>query len=218
MSFGGAPAGPAGTGKTETTKDLGRAYGKYVVVFSQLPFQQPSHSKLWKLRSEVVRSFAFLCMRVSCVDCSDQMHTADTAKIYKGLCQSGSWGCFDEFNRIDLEVLSVVAQQVQAVLGAVRARAETFVFPGDDTGEVTLDDRCGFFITMNPGYAGRQELPENLKALFRSCAMMIPDREIIIKVKLASVGYMDFAVLAKKFRVLYNCQSHNKHQRTRTCI
>lgn len=84
--------------------------------------------------------------------------------IYKGLAQTGAWGCFDEFNRISVEVLSVVAVQVKMVLDGIKNRKKKFLFFGE---ELDLVNTVGMFITMNPGYAGRTELPENLKTLFR---------------------------------------------------
>uniref|UniRef100_A0A667HHJ3 Dynein axonemal heavy chain 17 n=1 Tax=Lynx canadensis TaxID=61383 RepID=A0A667HHJ3_LYNCA len=166
LIMGGAPAGPAGTGKTETTKDLGRALGTMVYVFN----------------------------------CSEQMDYKSCGNIYKGLAQTGAWGCFDEFNRISVEVLSVIAVQVKCVQDAIRAKKKTFNFLGE---MISLIPTVGLFITMNPGYAGRTELPENLKALFRPCAMVVPDFELICEIMLVAEGFLDARLLARKFITLY---------------
>lgn len=166
LKMGCAPAGPAGTGKTETTKDLASAVGKAVYVFN----------------------------------CSDQMDYRGMGGIFKGLASSGSWGCFDEFNRLLPEVLSVCAVQFKAVTDAIKYGRERFQLQED---EITCDPTCGAFITMNPGYLGRAELPEGLKALFRPITVVVPDLQLICENMLMAEGFVEAKVLAVKFTVLY---------------
>lgn len=64
--------------------------------------------------------------------------------------------------------------------------------------EINLKSTCGIFITMNPGYAGRTELPDNLKSMFRPISMMVPDSGIIAENILFSDGFQNTKVLAKK--------------------
>jgi len=189
LSMGTAPAGPAGTGKTETTKDLSAQLGKSIYVFN----------------------------------CGPEMDYRTMGDIFKGLAASGSWGCFDEFNRLVPSVLSVCSVQYKCVCDSQRKKAnlpgrgleyidqdgvkhaavEGWTFVAADGVTMPLEEGTSGFITMNPGYIGRAELPESLKVLFRPITVVVPDRQLIMENMLMAEGFTEAKVLAKKFASLY---------------
>lgn len=131
--------------------------------------------------------------------CDDTFDFQAMGRIFLGICRVGAWGCFDEFNRLEERILSAVSQQVQNIQIGLRKAIEE----GDASVELagrqfSVNPDTGIFITMNPGYAGRSYLPDNLKKLFRSVAMSKPDKELIAEVMLYSQGFKHAKQLSKQ--------------------
>jgi len=132
--------------------------------------------------------------------CDESFDLAAMGRIFVGLCQCGAWGCFDEFNRLEERILSAVSQQIQVIQEGLKAKAPSIDLAGK---QVTLNPKMGIFVTMNPGYAGRSNLPDNLKQLFRGMAMMKPDRNLIAQVTLYSQGFRTAEFLSSKVVLLF---------------
>ncbi|EJT78073.1 dynein heavy chain [Gaeumannomyces tritici R3-111a-1] len=151
-------------------------------------------------KTESVKALGVQLGRFTLVFCCDDTFDFQAmGRIFLGICQVGAWGCFDEFNRLEERILSAVSQQIQNIQLGLKQGVE------DEKAQIELIGRqlhvnanTGIFITMNPGYAGRSNLPDNLKKLFRSVAMSKPDKELIAEVMLYSQGFNQAKQLSKQ--------------------
>ncbi len=187
--LGGAPFGPAGTGE----------FGHYDCCARWM---------LTKLigKTESVKALGVQLGRFVLVFCCDETFDLQAmGRIFVGLCQVGAWGCFDEFNRLEERILSAVSQEVQSIQQGLALLVKNPNTEIELVGKnVKLNQNMGIFITTNPNYAGRSQLPPNLTKLFRPMAMTRPDRELIAQVMLFSQGFRTAESLASKIVPFFN--------------
>jgi dynein heavy chain 1 len=163
-------------------------------------------------KTETVKALGYNLGRIVFVFCCDESFDVESvSRILLGISQIGAFACFDEFNRLDENILSGIATQIEKIQNGLFEESEIAI-----SGKKSLVHAdTGIFITNNPNYEGRSMLPDNLKSKFLTYRMMVPDSEIITRVLLSTQGFIESARLAsimveffKNMELLCSKQKH----------
>ncbi|KAI3646052.1 hypothetical protein MP228_008980 [Amoeboaphelidium protococcarum] len=157
-------------------------------------------------KTETVKALGYdLGLPVVVFCCDDSFDYKSMSRILSGLCQVGAWGCFDEFNRLDEHILSSLSHQIQNIQEALLSSSSQVKIAQKS---ISIQKNTGIFVTMNPAYIGRNQLPDNLRRLFRPMALTKPDVVQIVEILLFSQGIVsDGHTLARKLVSLFSvCQ------------
>lgn len=147
--------------------------------------------------------------------CDETFETHSVGRILIGLSKLGWWGCFDEFNRLPEAMLSSLSTQIDKIEGAlghngVESKSITLL-----NQNIKVNKNTGIFITGNPNYVGRTELPDNLKSKYRIFNVDRPDSLLIAECILLSQGFHNAKKLSsqvvKLFQIFGEKCSSQKH-------
>ncbi|XP_015793625.1 cytoplasmic dynein 2 heavy chain 1-like [Tetranychus urticae] len=172
-------------------------------------------------KTETVKALGHqLGRQVLVFNCDEAIDVKAMTRILIGLIKCGSWGCFDEFNRLQIEVLSSLSTLIHSIQVGFKSTSDLIHLNGPNQCEVKFNRNSGIFVTLNPAgkqYKGRNELPDNLKALFLPVAMTVPDSALIARVLLLSEGFSlsESEPLGQKVTAWFNLakdsMSYQKH-------
>lgn len=133
--------------------------------------------------------------------CDERFEFQSMGRILLGICKVGCWGCFDEFNRLESKILSATSSLIESIGFGRKNCSELIDLNGTS---LRVHPETGVFVTMNPDYVGRHELPENLKRHFQAFSMDKPDSVQIAEDLLTSHGFVDSKKLANSLVHFFN--------------
>lgn len=164
-------------------------------------------------KTETIKSLSQnLGKMVLVFNCDDSFDFRAMARLLLGVAQIGAWGCFDELNRLDPNVLSSVTGPVETIQKALSKKSHEVDIMKKS---VSLNFDTGLFVTLNPSYGGRSHLPENLKKRFREFSMTKAETLVIAEVIMRTLGFKDVKLLSRGlvdlFAILRDTCSSQRH-------
>eukprot|EP00002_Diphylleia_rotans_P033820 TRINITY_DN7227_c0_g1_i1.p1 TRINITY_DN7227_c0_g1~~TRINITY_DN7227_c0_g1_i1.p1 ORF type:complete len:4130 (+),score=744.89 TRINITY_DN7227_c0_g1_i1:147-12536(+) len=147
-------------------------------------------------------------------NCSAGLSLELSLAYFKGATQSGAFICLEDFNKLNVQVLSVVSQHLSNILAALGQKVDHVSLSG---ATVPLNRQVGFFATLVGNFAGSQ-LPENLKTHFRPVSMYDYDREMICEVYLKAEGFSNPSDLSRRLNLTYMLLSDQLSPQTYHCF
>ncbi|RLU19225.1 hypothetical protein DMN91_007782 [Ooceraea biroi] len=152
-------------------------------------------------KTETVRNLTMaLAKPFYVINCDNSISYDCILKTFKGVVSCGAWICFKNFNKLKLELLSAIAQNLTQMMQAVSSNLKTVSFEGCN---LDLDASGNICINISLEQSKHTDLPDNLKVLFRSVSMIAPDIYKIVEVGLFAGGFLHAKDLAAKLVVSY---------------
>ncbi|KAL6447918.1 hypothetical protein ACFW04_000175 [Cataglyphis niger] len=140
------------------------------------------------------------------INCNSSISYDCTTRIFKGMVSCGAWVCFESFNRLKLELLSAIAQNLTQIKQAVSSNFRKINFEGCN---LNLNVSGHICVNVDSAQSGYTDLPDNLKVLFRSVSMTTPDIGRIAEVELFAGGFLHAKKLAVKLVISYKLLSEH---------
>lgn len=158
-------------------------------------------------KTETIKSLMRALAKLSYViNCSNSISYDCVIRTFKGMITCGAWICFESFNRLKLELLSAIAQNLTQMKQAVSSNLKTISFEGCN---LDLNVSGNICVNINSEHSGYANLPDNLKVLFRPVSMMTPDTGKIAEIVLFAGGFLHAKNLAVKLTVGYKLLSEH---------
>ncbi|XP_068697910.1 dynein axonemal heavy chain 8-like [Montipora foliosa] len=151
-------------------------------------------------KTETIKGLASLLGRyLVSLSCCPRMSSSAVGKVIVGLAEEGCWGLLDEFHRVNAECLSVMLFEIQAIFLSLRGGLSTCTL--EDGKEVIVKPNFSVFLTIST-HGNTFEIPPELRAMFRSVAMVLPDTSVILRAYCAGQGFKSPKILADRLKLV----------------